>query len=51
MLIFSPLNMASMRPQAGFLRQLEQQFEGLVGDAVLRIIQKESRRIGGHEHE
>ena len=31
-------------PQAGFGGQLEQQFEGLVSDAVLRIIQKEARR-------
>ena len=32
--------------QAGFLGQLEQQFERLVGDAVLRIIQKKARRLG-----
>ena len=31
--------------QTGFLGQLDQQFEGLVGDAVLRIIQVEARRL------
>ena len=31
--------------QAGFLRQLHQQLEGLVGDAVLGVIQEEARRL------
>ena len=36
------------RSQAGFLGQLEQQLEGFVGDAVLRVIQEEARRLGRH---
>ena len=39
-LIFSPPNMASIRcAQARFLGQLQQQADGFVGDAVLRVIE------------
>ena len=42
-LIFSPRNMASMfDSQAGFFRQLEKQLERLVGDAVLRVVEKQA---------
>ena len=34
--------------QAGFLRQLQEELEGFVGDAILRIIQVEAHRLGRH---
>ena len=34
--------------QAGFRRQLQQELEGFVGDAVLGVIQEEARRLRGH---
>ena len=34
-------------PQAGLLRQLQQQFQRLVGDAVLGIIEKKADSLGG----
>ena len=44
MLIFSPRNIASIRvAQAGFLRQLQEQLERLVGDAILRVIEVDAR--------
>ena len=49
MLIFSPRNMASMRPRkSGFLGQLQEQFQGLVGDAILRVIQVQADRLDRH---
>ena len=36
------------RPQAGFLRQFKEQPERFVGNAVLRIIEKKARGLGGH---
>ena len=48
-LIFSPRNMASIaRAQAGLLRQLQQQLDGLVGDAILRVVEVDPGRIDGH---
>ena len=35
-------------PQAGFLRQLEEQLQGFVGDAVFRVIQVKARGLDGH---
>ncbi len=34
------------RAQAGFLRQLQEELEGLVGDAILRVVEEEARRLG-----
>ena len=46
-LIFSPRNMASIRAaQAAFVRQLKQELERFVGDAVLRVIEEEADRFG-----
>ena len=36
------------RPQAGFLGQLEEELEGFVGDAILRVIEVEAHRLGRH---
>ena len=36
------------RSQARFLGQFEEQLEGFVGDAVLRVIEEEAHRLGGH---
>ena len=36
------------RLQSGFLRQLQQQLERFVGDAVLRVIQEQSGGLEGH---
>ena len=36
------------RLQRRFLGQLHEQLQGFVGDAVLRVVQKESHRLGGH---
>ena len=35
-------------PQAGFFRQLKQELEGLVGDAILRVIEEQAHRLGRH---
>ena len=40
--------MASIRAQARFLGQLQEQLERFVGDAVLRIIEVDAGRLGGH---
>ncbi len=34
--------------QSGFLGKLQEQLEGFVGDAVLRVIQVEAHRLGRH---
>ena len=34
--------------QAGFLRQLQKELERFVGDAVLRVIEEDARRLGRH---
>src|SRR4029077_3501348 len=34
--------------QARFLGQLEEELERFVGDAVLRIVQENAHRLGGH---
>ena len=60
-LIFSPANIASIRarspdssasctsnPEAALLGQLTEQRERLVGDAVLRVVQIDPRRLGAH---
>ena len=36
------------RAQAGFLGQLQEELESLIGDAILRIIQKKACRFGRH---
>ena len=36
------------RAQAGFLGQLQEQLERLVGDAVLRVVEVDARRLGRH---
>ena len=36
------------RPQAGFLGQLKQKLEGFVGDAILRVIEKDAHSLGRH---
>ena len=36
------------RPQTGFIRQLQQQFDRFVCDAILRVIQKKPGGLGGH---
>jgi hypothetical protein len=41
--------MASMRAlQAGFLGELKEEREGFVGDAILRVVQVETHRLGRH---
>ena len=40
--------MASIRAaQAGFLGQLQQELQGLVGDAVLRVVEVDAGGLGG----
>ena len=34
--------------QAGFLGQLQEELEGFVGDAILRVVQVEAQRLGRH---
>jgi hypothetical protein len=36
------------RPQTGFLRQLHEQLEGFVSDAILRVIEHDAHRFGRH---
>ena len=36
------------RSQAGFLRQLQEELEGLVGDAILRVIEEDAHGLGRH---
>ena len=49
MLIFSPSEHGvDPRSQAGFLGQFDEQLEGFVGDAVLRVIQEEAHSLGRH---
>ena len=36
------------RAQAGFLGQLQEELEGFVGDAILRVIEEEAHRLGRH---
>ena len=36
------------RAQAGFLRQLQEQLEGFVGDAILRVVEEDAHRLGRH---
>jgi len=49
MLIFSPLNMASMRfLQAALFRQVDQESECFVRDAILRIVEEHTN--GFHCH-
>ena len=48
-LIFSPPNIASMRARRpDSSASCSEQLESLVGDAVLRVIQVEPHRFGGH---
>jgi len=35
-------------PQPGLLGQLNQQLQGLVGDAILGVVEEEPDRLGGH---
>jgi hypothetical protein len=35
------------RTQAGFLRQLKEELEGLIGDAILRVIEEDAHSLGG----
>jgi hypothetical protein len=46
--LLTPEHGVDARAQAGFLRQLQEELEGFVGDAVLRVIQVEARRLGRH---
>ena len=49
MLIFSPRNMASIRDsQARLFGQLDQELEGFIGDAILRVVQEEAHRLRRH---
>src|SRR5215475_2935993 len=45
---FTPEHGVDARPQAGFLRQLQEQLECFVGDAVLRVIQVEAHSLRRH---
>src|SRR5215475_15296870 len=45
---FTPEHGVDARPQAGFLRQLQEQLECFVGDAVLRVIQVEAHGLCCH---
>ena len=48
MLILSPRNIASMRSlQAALFGELKEQLEGLVGDAVFRVVEKEADGFRG----
>ena len=48
MLIFSPLNMASIRSRRpAFLRQLKEQLEGFVGDTIFGVIEIETQCLNG----
>jgi len=46
--LLSPEHIVDPSPEAGFLCQMEQEREGLVTDAVLRIIQVNTRSLGRH---
>ena len=46
--LLAPEHGVDARSQAGFLRQLQEELEGFVGDAVLRVIQVEAHRLGRH---
>jgi len=45
-LICSPRNSGYAPPQAALLGELQEQFDGLVGDAVLRVVEINARRFG-----
>ena len=45
--LLAPEHGVDARPQAGLLGQLQQQLERLVGDAILRVVEVEARRLGG----
>ena len=48
-LILSPRNMASIRARRpDFLGQLQEQLEGFVGDAILRVIEVDARSLERH---
>ena len=46
--LLSPEHGVDARSQAGFLGQPEEQLEGFVGDAVLRVVQEEAHSLGRH---
>ena len=47
-LILSPRNMASIRvPESRLLCEPDEQSQGLVGDAVLRVVEEEAGSLGG----
>ena len=46
--LFAPEHGVDPRSQAGFLRQLQEQLEGFVGDAILRVIEVDAHGLGRH---
>ena len=46
--LLAPKHGVDPRSQAGFFRQLPEQRQGFVGDAVLRVIEVDARRLGRH---
>ena len=46
--LLAPEHGIDPRSQAGFLGQLEEELQGLVGDAVLRVIEVDAHGLGGH---
>ena len=46
--LFTPEHGVNPGSQVGFLGQLQEQLEGFVGDAILRVIQVQAHSLGGH---
>ena len=46
--LFAPEHGVDPRAQAGLLRQIDQELERFVRDAVFRIVQENASRLGGH---
>ena len=46
--LLTPEHGVDPRLQAGFLRQLQEELEGFVGDAILRVIEVDAHSLGRH---
>ena len=46
--LLAPEHGVDPRAQAGFLGQLQEELEGFVGDAILRVVEEEAHRLGRH---
>ena len=45
---FAPEHGVDPRAQAGFLRQLQEELEGFVGNAILRVVEVDPDSLGRH---